>query len=110
MSFPMHGAAVLFGLAAAGCLYAAAPNQLLLPPAVDGEAPVSRRGARWLSAIAVLLAALAMQRWSLVLGVPAAVAATLLVLTGGLSLWPLLGALVHGRRTRPGRAHSRAHP
>ncbi|MHA6903624.1 hypothetical protein ACEQ38_23665 [Ralstonia syzygii subsp. celebesensis] len=66
---------------------------------------MSRRGARWLSAIAVLLAALAMQCWSLVLGVPAAVAATLLVLTGGLSLWPLLGALVHGRRPRPGRAH-----
>lgn len=101
----MHGAAVLLGLAAAGCLYAAAPNQLLLSPAVDGASPVSRRGARWLSVMAVLLAVLAMQRWSPVLGGPGAVAGTLLVLTGGLSLWPLLGALVHGRRTRTGRAH-----
>ncbi|WP_347334457.1 hypothetical protein, partial [Ralstonia pseudosolanacearum] len=57
VSLPMHGAAVLLGLAAAGCLYAAAPNQLLLPPAVDGASPVSRRGARWLSVMAVLLAA-----------------------------------------------------
>ncbi|TYZ41134.1 hypothetical protein C2U33_18455 [Ralstonia solanacearum] len=100
----MHGAAVLLGLAAAGCLYAAAPNQLLLPPAVDGASPVSRRGARWLSVMAVLLAALAVQRWSPVLGA-GAVAGTLLVLTGGLSLWPLLGALVHGRRARLSRAH-----
>ncbi|MHA6907876.1 hypothetical protein ACQUJS_05480 [Ralstonia pseudosolanacearum] len=101
----MHGAAVLLGLAAAGCLYAAAPNQLLLPPAVGGASPVSRCGARWLSVMAVLLAALAMQHWSPVLGGPGAVAGTLLVLTGGLSLWPLLGALAHGRRTRPGRSH-----
>ncbi|WP_253760626.1 hypothetical protein [Ralstonia solanacearum] len=105
MRLPMHGVAVLLGLAAAGCLYTAAPNQLLLPPVADDTSPVSRRRARWLLAVAVALAALAMQRWSLVLGIPAAAAATLLVLTGGLSLWPLLGALVHGRRTRPGGAH-----
>ncbi|MGF2509052.1 hypothetical protein ACQUWY_26300, partial [Ralstonia pseudosolanacearum] len=48
---------------------------------------------------------LAVQRWSPVLGGPGAVAGTLLVLTGGLSLWPLLGALVHGRRARLSRAH-----
>ncbi|WP_197339461.1 hypothetical protein [Ralstonia solanacearum] len=101
----MHGVAVLLGLAAAGCLYAAAPNQLLLPPAAGDTPPVSRRRACLLLAVAVALAALAMQRWSVVLDIPAAVAATLLVLTGGLSLWPLLGALVHGRRTCSGRAH-----
>ncbi|WP_039553820.1 hypothetical protein [Ralstonia solanacearum] len=101
----MHGVAVLLGLAAAGCLYAAAPNQLLLPPAAGDTPPVSRRRACLLLAVAAALAALAMQRWSVVLDIPAAVAATLLVLTGGLSLWPLLGALVHGRRTRSGRAH-----
>ncbi|MCG3574951.1 hypothetical protein PP715_11765 [Ralstonia solanacearum] len=106
MSLPMHGVAVLLGLAAAGCLYAAAPNQLLLPPAAGDTPPVSRRRACLLLAVAAAaLAALAMQRWSVVLDIPAAVAATLLVLTGGLSLWPLLGALVHGRRTRSGRAH-----
>lgn len=100
----MHGAAVLLGLAAAGCLYAAAPNQLLLPPRWTVH-PRCRAAVRWLSAMAVLLAALAVQRWSPVLGGPGAVAGTLLVLTGGLSLWPLLGALVHGRRARLSRAH-----
>lgn len=67
--------------------------------------PRCRAAVRWLSVMAVLLAALAVQRWSPVLGGPGAVAGTLLVLTGGLSLWPLLGALVHGRRARLSRAH-----
>nr|WP_311530104.1 hypothetical protein [uncultured Ralstonia sp.] len=87
----MHGIALLLGLLAAGCLYAAAPNQVLLTPAspLRGRALCSAAGA--LAAIAVVL-------WNDVLGWAGAVVAVVLVVTGALSLWPMAGAWTQQRR------------
>lgn len=81
----MHGIALLLGLLAAGCLYAAAPNQVLL-------APASPRCGRVLCSAAIALSAIAVVLWNDVLGWAGAVIAVVLVVTGALSLWPMVGA------------------
>ena len=80
----MHGVALLLGLLAAGCLYAASPNQALL-------APGSLVRGRVLCAAALVMAAIAVVLWNDAIGV-------LLVVAGGLSLWPMAGAWVQQRR------------
>lgn len=88
----MHGIALLLGLLAAGCLYAAAPHQVLL------LAPASRLRGRVLCSVAAALAVIAVVLWSDVLGWAGAVIAVALVVTGALSLWPMLGAWMQQRR------------
>jgi hypothetical protein len=91
----MHGIALLLGLLAAGCLYAAAPNQVLL-------APASRLRGRALCSAAVALSVIAVALWNDALGWPGATIAVVLVVTGALSLWPMLGAWTHQRRAGVG--------
>ncbi|SFP09608.1 hypothetical protein [Ralstonia sp. NFACC01] len=91
----MHGIALLLGLLAAGCLYAAAPNQVLL-------APASRLRGRALCSAAVALSVIAVALWNDALGWPGATIAVALVVTGALSLWPMLGAWTHQRRAGVG--------
>lgn len=91
----MHGIALLLGLLAAGCLYAAAPNQVLF-------APASSAGRRVLCSAAVALCAVAVVLWNDVLGWAGAIIAVVLVVTGALSLWPLAGAWVQRRRDPAG--------
>ncbi|MCT7308135.1 MULTISPECIES: hypothetical protein [Ralstonia] len=86
----MHGIALLLGLLAAGCLYAAAPNQVLLAPASRLRRRVLCSGAVALSVIAVVL-------WNDVLGWAGAVIAVVLAVTGALSLWPMVGAWTRQR-------------
>jgi len=81
----MHGIALLLGLLAAGCLYVAAPNQVLLAPAPP------LRG-RVLCGVAAALSSTAVVLWSDVLGWTGAVVAVVLVVTGALSLWPMVAA------------------
>ncbi|KMW45615.1 hypothetical protein PQH03_25410 [Ralstonia insidiosa] len=87
----MHGVALLLGLLAAGCLYAASPNQALL-------APGSLVRGRVLCAAALVMAAIAVVLWNDVLGWAGAAIGVLLVVAGGLSLWPMAGAWVQQRR------------
>lgn len=87
----MHGIALLLGLLAAGCLYAAATNQVLL-------APASRLRGRMLCSVAVALSVFAVVLWNDVLGWPGAIIAVVLVVTGALSLWPMVGAWMQPRR------------
>jgi len=87
----MHGIALLLGLLAAGCLYAAAPNQVLL-------ARASRLRGRVLCCVAVALSGIAVVLWNDALGWPGAIIAVVLVVTGALSLWPMLGAWTQQRR------------
>ena len=87
----MHGIALLRGLLAAGFLYAAAPNQALL-------APASRLHRRVLCSVAVALSVIAVVQWNDVLGWAGAVIAVVLVVTGALSLWPMVGAWTRQRR------------
>ncbi|WP_296227756.1 hypothetical protein [Ralstonia sp. UBA689] len=87
----MHGVALLLGLLAAGCLYTAAPNQALL-------APASRAPASGLCAVALMQAAIAVVLWNDVLGWTGATIAVVLVVAGGLSLWPMAGAWVQHLR------------
>lgn len=87
----MHGIALLLGLLAAGCLYAATPNQVLL-------APASPLRGRVLCSAAVALSVIAVVLWSDVLGWAGAVIAVALVVAGALSLWPMLGAWTQQRR------------
>lgn len=87
----MHGVALVLGLVAAGCLYAAAPNQVLL-------AQGSRTRGRWLHGAALALATIAIGLWSEGLGWAGAAIAVVLVVAGGLSLWPMAGAWVQQRR------------
>lgn len=89
----MHGAALLLGLLAAGCLYTAAPNQVLL-------APASR--ARGRCTIALALVVIAVVLWNDVLGWAGATIAVVLVVAGGLSLWPMVGAWTQQRRDDAG--------
>ncbi len=93
----MHGIALVLGLLAAGCLYVAAPNQVLL-------APASRVYARVLCSVAAALSATAMVLWSDVLGGAGAAIAVLLVVTSALSLWPMAAAWM-----RHDRINSEAH-
>ncbi|WP_439894382.1 hypothetical protein ACS7SF_22760 (plasmid) [Ralstonia sp. 25C] len=87
----MHGIALLLGLLAAGCLYAAAPNQVLL-------APASPLRGRVLCSVAAALSSIAVVLWSDVLGWAGAVVAVVLVVTGALSLWPMAGAWMQRNR------------
>ena len=87
----MHGVALLLGLLAAGCLYAAAPNQVWF-------APASRLRGRILCSTAVALSAIAVVLWNEGLGWAGAVIAVVLVVTGALSLWPMAGAWAQRRR------------
>ncbi len=87
----MHGIALLLGLLAAGGLYAAAPNQVLL-------APASRLRRRVLCSVAVALSVIAVVQWNDVLGWAGAVIAVVLAVTGALSLWPMVGAWTRQRR------------
>ena len=87
----MHGIALLLGLLAAGCLYVAAPNQVLL-------APASRARAGGFCVIALALAVMAIMLWDDALGRTGSTVAVVLVVTGGLSLWPMLGAWMQNRR------------
>jgi hypothetical protein len=87
----MHGIALLLGLLAAGCLYAAAPNQVLL-------APASARRRRALCSVAAALSAIAAVLWNDVLGWAGALIAVVLVVTGALSIWPMVGAWTQHRR------------
>lgn len=91
----MHGVALLLGLLAASCLYAAAPNQVLFAPPSSGR-PLRGRG---LCSVAVALSATAVVLWSDALGWAGAVIAVVLVVTGALSLWPMMGAWMQRRRS-----------
>lgn len=86
----MHGIAFLLGLLAAGCLYAAAPNQVLL-------APASGRRGRALCSAAAALSAIAVVLWNDVLGWAGAVIAVMLVVTGALPVWPMVSAWTQHR-------------
>ena len=88
----MQGIAVLLGLVAAACLYLAAPNQVLIPPA---RLPLAPRVLGWLGLLLTVAAAWIMsvaESWGV------AIAAALVTLTCSLSLWPFLGTWAHQRR------------
>lgn len=95
----MPAFAVLPGLAAAVCYYLAAPNQVLT------FAPCPPRWRRPLCWLALALTVACAWMGSLAHGGPAAVAAALVTVTSGLSLWPLAGAWIHARRLRA-RSHA----
>lgn len=92
----MQALAVLLSLAAAACLYLAAPNQVLVTNA-DGNyhTPVS---SRLLCGMAVVLTLAGAWAMSVPEGWPVAIAATLVALTCSLSLWPFLGTWRHHHR------------
>ncbi|WP_423197322.1 MULTISPECIES: hypothetical protein [unclassified Cupriavidus] len=88
----MQGIAVLLGLVAAACLYLAAPNQVLIPPA---RLPLAPRVLGWLGLALTVASAWIMsvaESWGV------AIAAALVTLTCSLSLWPFLGTWAHQRR------------
>jgi len=100
MSIRMQALAVLLGLAAAACLYAAAPNQVLFVTASGaGRAPLPPRLLCWLGVALAVASAWTMsvpESW------PVAIAATLVTLTCSLSLWPFIGTWTHQRRGMAG--------
>jgi len=87
----MPGFAVLLGLAAAACCYLAAPNQVLTrrprSPAV-------------LCLLALGLTIACAWVWSVPHGWPTAIAAALVTVTFGLSVWPFVGTWLNVRRER----------
>ncbi|MFJ4291958.1 hypothetical protein ACIP1U_19560 [Cupriavidus sp. NPDC089707] len=87
----MQVLAVFLGLAAAACLYLAAPNQVLLPPG-RGSQP---RVFGWLG-LALVIASTWL--WSMTDGWPVAIAASLTTVPCALSAWPLVGTYVHRKR------------
>lgn len=87
----MQALAVLLGLAAAACLYLAAPNQVLLPPGMG----VPARVFGWLG---LALAVLSTWLWSTTDGWPVAIAASLATVPCALSVWPFIGIYVARRR------------
>ncbi|SDD03429.1 hypothetical protein SAMN05216345_105302 [Cupriavidus sp. YR651] len=92
----MQALAVLLGLAAAACLYLAAPNQVLFVTASgDGRPPVAPTLLCWLGLALTLASAWTM---SVPEGWPVAIAATLITLTCSLSLWPFIGTWLQHRR------------
>ncbi len=94
----MQGFAVLLGLAAAACWYLAAPNQVLLVSADGGDTrPLAPPVLFWLGMALTTASAWVM---AVAEGWPVAIAATLIVLTCSLSLWPFVGTYVHHRRGR----------
>ncbi|WP_354685843.1 hypothetical protein [Cupriavidus necator] len=89
----MQVLAVFLGLAAAACLYLAAPNQVLLPRGAG--APSGVLG--WLGLALVILST---WLWSTTDGWPVAIAATLATVPCALSLWPFVGTYVdRGRQS-----------
>jgi hypothetical protein len=91
----MQALAVLFGLAAAACLYLGAPNQVLLPSGI-----VSRpRLAGWLG---LVLTSASTWLWSTTDGWPVAIAASLVTVPCALSVWPFIGAYVAHNRGSAG--------
>lgn len=92
----MQALAILLSLAAAACLYLAAPNQVLIVDADgNGRAPAPRRLLCW---AALALAVVGTWTMSVPEGWPVAIAATLVTLTCCLSLWPFLGTWLHHNR------------
>lgn len=87
----MQVLAVLLGLAAAACLYLAAPNQVLLPPGTVAQPRVLG----WLGLALVILST---WLWSTTDGWPVAIAATLATVPCALSAWPFVGIYVDRRR------------
>lgn len=86
----MQVLAVLLGLAAAACLYLAAPNQVLLPPGA-----IARRVPGWLG-LALVVASTWL--WSTTDGWPVAIAASLVTVPCALSVWPFIGTYAARRR------------
>ncbi|RZT42311.1 hypothetical protein [Cupriavidus agavae] len=93
----MQALAILLSLAAAACLYLAAPNQLLVvDDAGKGRSPLSSRLLCWTG---LLLAVAGTWVMSVPEGWPVAIAATLVVMTCFLSFWPFIGTWLHHSRT-----------
>lgn len=93
----MQGLAIFLGLAATLCFYLAAPNQVVvrIPPGHD-RLPMSTLlvWAAW------LMIAASAWLWSVSYNWPVSIAATLLVVSSGLSLWPFVGSYVKSRQQR----------
>ncbi len=96
----MQGFAVVLGLAAAACLYLAAPNQVWLAPGSAGHARLRALGSRLLCWLAVGLTVASFLLWNAVFGWGVAIVATVITVTTGTSLWPFLGTYVDVRRRR----------
>jgi len=101
----MQGFAVVLGLAAAACLYLAAPNQVWLAPGSAAHARLQAFGSRTLCWLAVGLTVTSFLLWNAVFGWGVAVVATLITVTTGTSLWPFVGTYAEVRRHRAARAH-----
>ncbi|SOZ16036.1 putative transmembrane lipoprotein [Cupriavidus taiwanensis] len=95
----MQVLAILLGLAAAACLYLAAPNQVLLPPGTLTRP----RLAGWLG---LALTCVSTWLWSLTDGWPVAIAASLVTVPCALSVWPFIGT--YAARRRHGEREQRA--
>ncbi|WP_137924445.1 hypothetical protein [Cupriavidus sp. 2SB] len=92
----MQALAIFLSLAAAACLYLAAPNQLLVVDAEGkGRSPLSSRLLCW---IGVALAVAGTWVMSVPEGWAVAIAATLVVMTCFLSFWPFIGTWLHHNR------------
>lgn len=92
----MQALAILLSLAAAACLYLAAPNQVLVVDNQgDGRAVMPPRLLCWL-ALALIIAGTWLM--SVPEGWPVAIAATLVTLTCCLSVWPFIGTWLHQKR------------
>jgi len=87
----MPAFAVFLGLVAAVCCYLAAPNQVLT------TRPRSPRALCWL---ALALTVACAWVWSSQHGWPTGIAAALVTVTFGLSLWPFVGTYLSVRRAR----------
>ncbi|SPA40303.1 putative transmembrane lipoprotein [Cupriavidus taiwanensis] len=87
----MQVLAVLLGLAAAACLYLAAPNQALLPPGLLTRPRLSG----WLG---LTLTCASTWLWSLTDGWPVAIAASLVTVPCALSVWPFIGTWAARKR------------
>lgn len=99
----MQGFAVVLGLAAAACLYLAAPNQVWVAPGTAAHARLQALGTRVLCWLALGLTVASFLLWSGVFGWGVAVVATLITVTTGTSLWPFVGTYADVRRRRAGR-------
>lgn len=102
----MQGFAVVLGLAAAACLYLAAPNQVWLAPGSAGHARLQALGSRLLCWLAAGLTAASFLLWNAEFGWGVAIVATLITVTTGTSLWPFAGTYIDVRRRR----HRRGNP